>query len=57
MKNLPSKCDICGKTVYFEHHPEYDVCVRCDAHICSDCGISDPINGDIMCKTHRNENH
>jgi hypothetical protein len=47
------KCAICGKKVYFLQHPEYDVCTRCDKHICFDCGTPDLINGDSMCKTHK----
>lgn len=50
-----NKCEICGIKVYFDKSPEYDVCTRCDKHICIDCGIPDEINGDSMCKCHKGE--
>ena len=54
-KRIMAKCEICGAEVYFDKSPEYDVCSRCDKHICIDCGVYDPICGDVMCKDHPKE--
>jgi hypothetical protein len=53
--DMSEKCDRCGKEGFFEHSPEYDVCVRCDAILCPDCGCPDFAYGDVMCKAHRDE--
>ncbi len=46
------KCEICGRDVVFEATmgdttPEYDVCDKCDAHVCRWCGDDD--YGTIWC--------
>jgi len=51
------KCARCGKRVYFDEHPEYDICTRCDDTICADCGVPDPEGGESMCRDHVGENH
>jgi hypothetical protein len=48
-------CKYCNKVLYFDKHPEFDVCTRCGVHICIDCGCPDIINGDSMCKKHRDK--
>lgn len=49
-------CASCGKEVFFENSPEYDVCSRCDQPVCSDCSMEDPSgHGDFMCKSHKDE--
>ena len=49
------KCFRCGKEVFFDKPPEYDVCSRCDEHICINCGTPDPEKGNSMCKEHKEE--
>ena len=49
------RCEICGIDVYFDKSPEYDVCSRCDKHICIKCGTLDLVNGGSMCKEHIGE--
>ena len=52
--DLSTPCDACGKNVFFEDHPEFNVCTECGAHICDDCSCPAP-GGDFMCKAHRDE--
>ena len=54
-ENIMDKCFRCGKEVFFDKPPEYDVCSRCDEHICINCGTPDPEKGDSMCKEHKGE--
>ena len=49
------RCEGCGKIVYFEKSPEYDVCDICDAHICIDCGKPNSRGVASICKKHKRE--
>jgi len=52
--DISTPCDRCGKEIFLEHSPEFDVCTECGNHICSDCSVPGP-DGDLMCRAHRDE--